>query len=53
MNEKEIQYENEVDWSQFTFLTDEQAEQLIQEKIERARLYQEAYRKREDLLENR
>ena len=46
----ETDIERQVDWSEFLYLTEEQAELLIQEKLERARLYSEAWRKREALL---
>jgi len=42
--------QTQVDWSEFLYLTDEQAELLIQEKLERARLYYEAMKKQEALL---
>ena len=47
---KDTDTERQVDWSEFLYLTDEQAELLIREKLERARLYSEACRKREALL---
>ena len=51
MDKIETDSQRQVDWSEFLHLTDEQADLLIREKLERARLYSEAYRKREALLE--
>ena len=53
MTETDSKKQREAEFMQKHTLTPKEAEQLIKEKLERARVYSEAWRKREALLEHR
>jgi len=39
----------QVDWSEFVYLTEEQSRLLIEQKLERAKIYSDAWKKQEVL----